>query len=85
MKKEVSPVVIGVAAVALLGVIGLAAFKFFGGDPAAKTATPEQVKAVGAMRGAIMSGNVHRDENGHFVDAQGNPVNLSAAPTKGSR
>ncbi len=85
MKKEISPVAIGVAAVALLGIIGFAAYKVFGGDPAAQTATPEQVKAVGAMRGAIMNGNVHRDENGHFVDAQGNPVNMSAAPVKGSR
>ncbi len=77
MKKEVSPgVIIGIAVV-LVGIIAFAAVKVFGGDPAAKTVTPAQIEAVKQMRGAVQAPGVHRDENGHFVDANGNPVNTA--------
>jgi len=53
----------------------------FGGNPAASTATPEQVNQVKQMRSAVSAPGVHRDpETGRFVDAQGNPVNI--VPTR---
>lgn len=82
MKQEVPPAVIITAGVVILLIIVFIAYKKFGGDPAAKTATPEQIEAVGKMRSTIFAPGVHRDANGHFVDAQGNPVDLSAAPVK---
>lgn len=82
MKKEVSPGLIGAIAVAVVLIIVFFAYKKFGGDPTTPTATPEQVKAVAKMRSSVMAPGVHRDANGHFVDAQGNPVEMSVAPTR---
>lgn len=79
MKKEIPPAAIAAAIVLVLLLIGGVAYKVFGGNPAANSASPEQVKAIQAMRSKVMS--AHRDANGHFVDDNGNPVSLSAAPT----
>jgi Tfp pilus assembly protein PilV len=83
VKKQISPAMIAVVVAVVVLIIGVIAFKTFGGNPADQTATPEQIKGVQQMRNAAMAPGVHRDANGHFVDAQGNPVNLSAAPTRG--
>ena len=81
MKNEVSPKVIAAIGVVVVLLIGLVAYKVFGGNPAASTATPEQVNQVKQMRSAVSAPGVHRDpETGRFVDAQGNPVNI--VPTR---
>ena len=82
MKKEIPIGAMIAVGVVLLAVIGFAAFKIFGGDPAASSVTPEQAKAVKQMRGAVMAQGVHRDVNGHFVDADGNPVQTNVTPNK---
>jgi hypothetical protein len=76
MKSEISPKLIAAIGVVVVLVIGLVAYKVFGGNPAASSATPQQINEVKQMRSSIMAPGVHRDENGHFVDAQGNPVNM---------
>jgi hypothetical protein len=80
MKKEMPPAAIAAVVVVLVVIIGFIAYKQFGGNPAAQAASPDQVKAVAQMRTNVMAPGVHRDVNGHFVDAQGNPINMNAAP-----
>jgi hypothetical protein len=81
VKNEVPKAAIVAIGVVLVFIIGLAAHKFLFGDPAAKTATPEQMDAAKQMRANVMAPGVHRDPaTGHFIDAQGNPVNI--APTR---
>ena len=76
MKSDVHPGVIAAVGVVLVVIIGFVAYKVFGGDPTKSSATPAQVSQVKQMRAAIMTQGVHRDVNGHFVDAQGNPVDV---------
>jgi len=82
MKKEISPAAIAGVVVVVLLILGFIAYKKFGGDPAAQTATPEQMNAVKQMRTSVMAPGVHRDAEGHFVDAQGKPVNIGGVPTR---
>jgi hypothetical protein len=79
MKSEVPKGAIVAIGVALVLIIGFVAYKVFGGDPGARTATPEQIKQVSQMRANVMAPGVHRDPaTGHFVDEQGNPVNITS-------
>ncbi len=77
MKKEIPPAAIIAAVVVVVAIVGFFAYKTFGGNPAAMTATADQVNQVKQMRGKVMQQGVHRDANGHFVDAEGKPVDLS--------
>ena len=85
MKIEIPPAaIVGIVVVVVL-ILGFLAFKQFGGDPAAPVATAEQKQGIQQMRSAVMAPGVHRDAEGHFVDAEGKPVNFSAAPTRPGR
>ncbi len=79
MKSDVPRGAIVAIGVVIVLIIGFIAYRQFGGNPAEITATPQQINEVKQMRSSIMAPGVHRDVNGHFVDAQGNPVNT--APT----
>ncbi len=86
MKNQVPPAVIVAIAVVVVIIIGFIAYKQFGGDPSAATATQADIKHVAQLRAAVMAPGVHRDANGHFIDAHGNPVDLNpAALTKGGQ
>ncbi len=86
MKKEVSPAAIVAIVVVLVLIIGFAAYKRFGGDPSKSVATAADVEAAKAVRSRVMAPGVHRDpQTGAFLDANGNPVDVSVAPTKNGR
>jgi len=86
MKKDVSTGAIIAIVVVLVLIIGIAAYRRFGGDPGRSVATAADVQAAKAVRSRVMAPGVHRDrQTGAFLDANGNPVDLSVAPTKNGR
>ena len=82
MKKSLPPGVIVAAVVVVLIVIGFAAYKTFGGDPAAGGATPTEVKQMNAVKSRVRA--AHRDANGHYVDDQGKPLDFSTPANSAS-
>ena len=64
-KREIPPRIIAAVVVAIVLVIGIMAFRTFGGDPNASNISPAQIKQMQAEKGQIMGAK--RDATGHPI------------------